>query len=128
MEPAAERRIWIVEDEPAAGALATELCESVGAAATLFRAPLPFLTALRMASPPDVVVLDWRLENELSAALFLAVRHRAPELPVVYWTGNTRDSLPTMILADANARVVDKAAGTVAFERALAWALGERPA
>ena len=44
----------------------------------MFRAPLPFLAALREWSPPTAVVLDWRLEHELSAALFLATRHRYP--------------------------------------------------
>lgn len=124
--PGPERRIWIVEDEPAAAALAAEMCESSGAIPTVFASPLPFLTALRMSRPPVAVVLDWRLEREVSAALFLAVRHRAPELPVVYWTGNATGALPAMILSDGHARVVDKASGAVAFEEALAWALAGR--
>jgi DNA-binding NtrC family response regulator len=126
--PGAKRRVWIVEDEPAAAELAAELCEGWGATATVFLAPLPFLTALRMAAPPAAVVLDWRLEREVSSALFLAIRHRAPEMPVVYWTGNPRSSLPAMILADGHVRVIDKAEGTAAFEAALAWALGTRTA
>ena len=36
---------------------------------------------------PVAVILDWRLEHELSAALFLATRHRYPRMPVIYWTG-----------------------------------------
>jgi hypothetical protein len=39
------RPIWIVEDEPAAAKLAADLCEASGAEASVFRAPLPFLTA-----------------------------------------------------------------------------------
>src|SRR5687767_8855251 len=72
------RDVWIVEDEPAAGMLAAELCEACGAAASVFRAPLPYLAALRGPTVPMAVVLDWRLENALSAALFLATRHRHP--------------------------------------------------
>jgi CheY-like chemotaxis protein len=127
VQPVAERRVWIVEDEPAAAALAVELCEASGAVASVFRAPLPFLAALRVDDPPAVVVLDWRLEEQLSAALFLATRHRHPTLPVVYWTGSAAGGLPSMIRDDAETRVVDKAAGTRAFEDAMAWALGRQP-
>ena len=115
--------VWIVEDEPASAALAVELCESVGAATSVFRAPLPFLTALRERSRPAAIVLDWRLEHELSAALFLATRHRYPMVAVVYWTGSQASALPSMIREDASTRVVDKAEGAVAFERALMWAV-----
>ena len=119
-----ERRVWIVEDEPAAAELAAELCEGWGADALVFRAPLPFLDALRARDRPTAVVLDWRLERELSAALFLATRHRYPRLPVIYWTGHASGELPSMIVDDAHTRVVDKAGGTEPFERALDWAGG----
>lgn len=118
--------VWVVEDEPAAAALAVELCGASGAGAVVFRTPLPFLAALRNGPPPDAVVLDWRLEHELSAALFLATRHRHPALRVVYWTGSAADSLPSMIREDANAVVIDKASGSAAFEMALRWALEAR--
>ncbi len=127
VDPVWERHVWIVEDEPAAATLAAELCEQGGAAPTVFRAPLPYLAALRGPATPAAVILDWRLEHELSAALFLATRHRHPDLPVVFWTGSPPESLPAMIRADANARIVDKASGTSAFESALSWAL-ETPA
>jgi DNA-binding NtrC family response regulator len=119
------RRVWIVEDEPAAAALAADLCRGAGIEATVFPTPLPFLAALRDDSPPSAVVLDWRLEHQLSAALFLATRHRYPAMPVVYWTGSPTDQLPAMIRADGSTRVVDKAAGSVAFEAALEWATRE---
>jgi DNA-binding NtrC family response regulator len=117
-----DRRVWIVEDEPASATLAAELCEGWGAEVSVFRAPLPFLSALRDRSRPTAVVLDWRLEHELSAALFLATRHRYPTLPVVYWTGHAAAALPSMITGDARTIVVDKAGGTEPFERALEWA------
>jgi DNA-binding NtrC family response regulator len=116
------RLVWIVEDEPASAALAVELCEGWGARVSVFRAPLPFLAALRDREQPTAVVLDWRLEHELSAALFLATRHRYPSLPVIYWTGHAAGALPSMITDDALTRVVDKAEGTEPFERALDWA------
>ena len=118
-----ERRIWIVEDEPAAAMLAAELCEAHGAAASVFRRPATFLAALRTSAAPTAVILDWRLEHELSAALFLATRHRHPRLPVIYWTGSTLGALPSMISEDRWATIVDKSTGTAPFERALAWAL-----
>jgi CheY-like chemotaxis protein len=120
-----ERRAWVVEDEPAAAALAAEMCEASGAATTVFRFPLPYLTALRGGPAPAVVVLDWRLERELSAGLFLATRHRHPRLPIIYWTASTSDALPSMISDDRYTIVVDKAGGTAPFEEALAWALDE---
>ena len=116
------RHVWIVEDEPASAALAVELCEGIGSETTVFRAPLPYLSALRDRTPPHTIVLDWRLEHELSAALFMATRHRYPDLPVVYWTGHPASALPSMIREDARTMVVDKAGGAEAFERALAWA------
>ena len=123
-----ERRIWIVEDEPAAAMLASELCEAQGAAASVFRRPATFLAALRSSAPPSAVVLDWRLEHELSAPIFLATRHRHPRLPVIYWTGSTLGALPSMISDDRWARIVDKATGTASFEEALAWALAQADA
>ena len=117
------RPIWIVEDEPAAGALAADLCVQCGAEPSVFRAPLPYLAALRGPSAPHAVVLDWRLEHELSSALFLATRHRYPQLPVIYWTGSPVDALPAMIREDRHAVIVDKAAGSRAFETAVLRAL-----
>lgn len=122
--PSTNPHVWIVEDEPAAATLAAELCEGWGADVSLFRASMPFLAALRDDVRPTAVVLDWRLEHELSAALFLATRHRYPDLPVIYWTGQGAASLPTMIVDDERTTVVDKAGGAAPFERALDWAGG----
>ncbi len=117
------RHVWIVEDEPAAGMLAAELCEACGAEASVFRAPVPYLAALRGVGAPMAVVLDWRLENQLSAALFLATRNRHPRMPVIYWTASPGSSLPAMIRDDRWTMVVDKAGGAESFESALSWAL-----
>jgi DNA-binding NtrC family response regulator len=122
-QSAESRPIWIVDDEPAAARLAADMCTARGAEAAVFPAPLPYLTALRSVGPPAAVVLDWRLENELSAALYLATRHRYPRLPVIYWTGSVTSKLPDMVRGDAMTVVVDKADGSVPFERALSWAL-----
>jgi DNA-binding NtrC family response regulator len=124
---AVQRRVWIVEDEPAAATLAADLCGTSGAEASIFRIPLTFLTELRLGPAPAAVVLDWRLEHELSAALFMAVRHRHPRLPIIYWTGSPRDALPAMIRDDGTTVIVDKAAGSASFEQALAWAFGAAP-
>ena len=123
VDPGWERRVWIVEDEPAAATLALDMCEAFGAEASVFRAPLAYLAALRGPGAPMAVVLDWRLENELSAALFLATRHRHPRVPVIYWTGSPSSSLPAMIRDDQWTMVVDKAGGADSFESALSWAL-----
>ena len=86
--PRRQPRVWIVEDEPAAAELAAELCEAMGRGGIGLPAAAPVPAALREAPPPMAVVLDWRLEHELSAALFMATRHRFPQLPVIYWTGS----------------------------------------
>ena len=122
-----QRRAWIVEDEPAAAALAAELCEANGAAPTVFRQATSFLAGIRSSPEPDVLVLDWRLENELSAALFMATRHRYPRLPIIYWTGSRTEALPSMIQDDECTIVIDKAAGSSPFEDALAWAMDGAP-
>ncbi len=115
--------VWIVEDEPAAAELAAAVCEAAGAEASVFRAPLPFLAALRSRQRPAAIILDWRLERELSSALFMATRYRYPDVPVIYWTGSAASLLPAMIRDDARTVVVDKADGTASFELALEWAL-----
>ncbi|HET8776339.1 MAG TPA: hypothetical protein VFN76_01645, partial [Candidatus Limnocylindria bacterium] len=84
--PSWQPRVWIVEDEPAAASLAAELCEGRGVTASVFEDPLPYLAALRTDSPPVAIVLDWRLEHELSAAVYMTTRHHYPLLPVIYWT------------------------------------------
>jgi len=119
--------VWIVEDEPAAAELAADICSSAGLEPTVFSAPLPFLAALRDRAGPRAVILDWRLERELSAALFMATRHRHPRLPVIYWTGSVSTALPSMILEDAMTVVVEKSDGAVPFERAIAWAIDADP-
>ena len=119
--------VWIVEDEPAAADLAADICEAGDVGAHVFRSPLPFLRAFRDRPAPSAIVLDWRLEHELTAALFMATRHRFPALPVIYWTGSARDSLPDMILEDPMTRVIEKTDGAGAFEGALRWALRGRP-
>jgi DNA-binding NtrC family response regulator len=121
--PTTAAAVWIVEDEPAAAALAADLCALNGTLAYIYRDAQLFLDALHSEARPAVLVLDWRLERGLSAPLFMAARHREPALPVVFWTGTSAQALPQMIQQDPRARVVDKAEGTAAFERALRWAL-----
>ena len=114
--------VWVLEDEPGPAELVVDLCRTADVRPVLFRTAAPLLRALR-TSVPSVVVLDWRLGNELSAPLFLAIRHRLPTLPVIYWTASSPETLPTMILNDPMTRVVEKTAGIEAFEDALAWGL-----
>jgi CheY-like chemotaxis protein len=115
--------VGVVEDDPSVAALASDLCRGMGASPLLFASPTPFLQAFS-DDAPRAVVLDWRLEREVSAAAFMAIRHRYPELPVVCWTASPRESLPAMVHHDPMTRIVDKASGMAAFEHALTWALG----
>jgi CheY-like chemotaxis protein len=114
--------VSVLEDEPALAELAADLCRGLGVTAAVYASPAPFLEAARIA-PPRVLVLDWRLQGQLGAAAFMAVRHRYPQLPVVCWTASPAWQLPQMIRQDPMTRVIDKAAGAEAFEAALRWAL-----
>lgn len=125
--PGLDHAVWIVEDEPAAALLAADLCKASGASSSTFRDPLSFLAALRSAPGPAAVILDWRLEREVSAGLFLATRHRYPSLPVIYWTGSVAGELPAVIRNDPWAVVVEKGTSTSSFEDALDWALDASP-
>lgn len=116
--------VVIVEDDPAVAQLAADLCVAAGAEPQVFRSTLPVLRALPSGTRPAVAVLDWRLEHELSAALFMALRHRYPALPIVYWTASSPAALPSMIREDPLTRSVEKSGGSAAFEAALEWALG----
>jgi FixJ family two-component response regulator len=114
-----------VDDEPAAAALACEMCELAGLEAIPFGSAVSYLGALRGPGTPALVVLDWRLEHELSAALFMATRQQYPTLPIIFWTGSEVGALPRMVHDDPNVQVLAKSGGSAEFEAALAWALGE---
>jgi FixJ family two-component response regulator len=114
--------VWVVDDEPAAAALACEMCDIAGLQPTAFRDPVSYLGALRGPTAPGAVVLDWRLEHELSAALFMATRQRYPTLPIIFWTGSEPGSLPRMVHHDPNVRVLAKSSGSAEFDAALSWA------
>jgi DNA-binding NtrC family response regulator len=119
--------VGVVEDDPGVAALAADLCNGLGANASVFTSPTQFLRAFD-AEAPRAVVLDWRLERAVGSPAFMAIRHRFPQLPVVCWTACPTDELPAMLHADPMTRVVDKAAGLAAFEAALTWALSAEAA
>jgi DNA-binding response OmpR family regulator len=116
-------RIAILEDDPRLGELAVELCRDMNVEAAHYFVPADFLDAARR-DPPRALILDWRLNAQLGAAAFMAVRHRYPDMPVVCWTASPAWQLPQMIRQDAMSRVVDKAAGAADFEAAVRWAIG----
>jgi CheY-like chemotaxis protein len=114
--------VCVLEDEASLASLAAELCRGLGASVALYESAAACLKAACLA-PPRVLVLDWRLRDQLGAAAFLSMRHRYPNLPVVCWTASKAPQLPDMIHRDPRTRVVDKAAGVDPFEAALRWAL-----
>lgn len=115
------RTVWIVDDERHAAELAADLCRGAGLRSLVFRSHQPYLDAMRDAEAPFAVVLDWRLENQLSAGVFMATRHRFPDLSIIYWTASATSELPAMIRDDPATAVVEKVHGNGAFERALDW-------
>jgi CheY-like chemotaxis protein len=119
----ASTRISILEDDATLGELAAELCHGLGAEPEIYDAPADLLEAARL-NAPRALVLDWRLQGQLGAAAFMAVRHRYPAMPVVCWTASPAWNLPQMIRDDPTTQVIDKAAGATAFEAAVRWAIG----
>jgi CheY-like chemotaxis protein len=113
--------VSVLEDDPTLAAIASELCTDLGADVTIFPAPAACLEAAHV-SPPSVLVLDWRLQDQVGAAAFMALRHRHPRLPVVCWTATPAWLLPQMILLDPLTRVIGKTAAMSGFEAALRWA------
>jgi FixJ family two-component response regulator len=122
VEPPAD--VAVLEDDPQVAALAVELCRELGLQAASFPAPAPFLAAYEL-QPPRVVVLDWLLEREIGSAVYMAVRHRFGDVPIVCWTGMEPALLPDMVADDARTQVVAKAAGAAPFQNAIRWALDE---
>ena len=114
--------VVILEDDALLADLAAELCASLGLRSHVFATPAACLDAVR-DDTPAALVLDWRLQDQLGAAAFMAVRHRLPDLPVVCWTASPAWHLPQMIREDPMTQVVDKAAGAIGFESALRRAL-----
>ena len=114
--------VSVLEDEAPLASLAADMCRGMGASVALYESPAECLDAARL-SPPRVLVLDWRLRDQLGAAAFMSVRHRYPQLPVVCWTASHASQLPLMIREDPLTRVVDKSAGMESFEAALRWGL-----
>jgi FixJ family two-component response regulator len=114
--------VAVLEDDAHLAELAVELCDRLGLSAATYRSPAGFLGEVSHNSP-RVLILDWRFERELGAAVFMAVRHRLGDLPIVCWTSTTITDLPTMLVRDPAVRIVQKSRGVEAFESALRWAM-----
>ncbi|HEX2194689.1 MAG TPA: response regulator [Candidatus Limnocylindria bacterium] len=113
--------VAVLEDDEELATLAVEMCAKAGLSAARYSRAGEFLGAVS-TRPPKLVVLDWRLERELGAAAFMAVRHRLGGLPIVCWTSTPAHELPAMLAGDALVRIVSKSAGVDAFEAAVRWA------
>jgi DNA-binding NtrC family response regulator len=113
--------VAVLEDEPQLAELAVELCGRVGLTAETYSSPTAFLGEVSLVAP-RLLILDWRFERELGAAVFMTVRHRFGALPIVCWTGTPASDLPTMVVDDPRVRVVPKSDGIDAFEAAVRWA------
>ena len=116
--PAVLPDVAVLEDETALAELAAEICAGLGLRAATYRTPATFLADFD-GVPPRLVILDWRLEREIGAATFMALRHRFGDVPIVCWTGLSPSSLPAMVLDDARTELVRKASGVAAFEAAV---------
>jgi FixJ family two-component response regulator len=114
--------VAVLEDDQTLSDLAVELCDRMGLSSATYRSPAGFLGEVSHISP-RLLILDWRFERELGAAVFMAVRHRFGDLPIVCWTSSSITDLPAMLVRDPSVRIVQKARGVDAFESAVRWAL-----
>ena len=64
----------------------------------------------------------YRVERELGSAVFMSVRHRFGDLPIVCWTATPISDLPSMLIRDPRVRIVQKSRGVDAFDAAVRWA------
>ena len=113
--------VAVLEDDPQLAELAAELCARVGLSAAIYPSPGVFLGEVSV-TPPRLLILDWRFERELGAAVFMTVRHRFGDLPIVCWTATPAHDLPAMVVDDPRVRIVPKSDGIDAFEAAVRWA------
>ncbi len=113
--------VAVLEDDPQLANLAVELCGRVGLSAETYPSPAAFLEEAS-PTPPRLLILDWRFEHELGAAVFMTVRHRFGNLPIVCWTATAANDLPAMVVDDPQVCIVPKSAGIEAFEAAVRWA------
>lgn len=122
----ARPHVAVLEDDPQMAAVVVEVCRVMGLRAAVFRTAAAY-QAVFHDSAPRLVILDWRLEREVTAAVFLVMRHRWPGLPIVFWTASTERDLPAMVTSDRRTRVVPKTSGVGALEAAIRGAslLGE---
>lgn len=114
--------VAVLEDDPNLAELAVELCDRMGLSAATYRSPAGFLGEVGHHAP-RLLILDWRFERELGAAVFMSVRHRFGDLPIVCWTATAITDLPAMLVRDPNVRIVQKSRGIGAVEAALRWAI-----
>jgi DNA-binding response OmpR family regulator len=113
--------VAVLEDDPQLAELAVELCRRMGLSAQTYSSPGAFLGDATVTRP-RLLILDWRFERELGAAVFMTVRHRFGDLPIVCWTATPASDLPSMVVDDPRVRIVPKPDGIEAFEVAVRWA------
>jgi CheY-like chemotaxis protein len=118
--------VAVLEDERELADLAVEVCRQLGLSAGVFGTPAAYNVAFGQRRP-RLVILDWRLDREVAAAVYMALRHRFGDLQIVLWTATGEGELPGMLGADPHTRVVRKSSGLVSLETALRDAIAAAP-
>ncbi len=114
--------VAVLEDERELADLAVEVCRQLGLSAAVFETSAAYNGAFG-GRRPSLVILDWRLEHEVAAAVYMALRHRFDDLRIVLWTATGERELPGMLDADPHTRVVRKSSGLEALEGAIREAI-----
>ena len=114
--------VAVLEDERELADLAVEVCRQLGLTASVFRTAAAYNETFA-GRRPRLVILDWRLDREVAAAVYMALRHRFDDLQIVLWTATGERELPGMLGADPRTRVVRKSSGLETLEAALREAI-----
>lgn len=118
--------VAVLEDQRQLADLAVELCARLGLRAVPFSSSSRYNAAFRDRRP-RLVILDWRLEHEVAAAVYMGLRHRHDDLPVVVWTATGEHDLPPMVATHPYTCVVQKASAIETLEAAIRWAAATPP-
>jgi PAS domain S-box-containing protein len=106
-EPSPQRRILVIDDEPAVQDVIRRFLEIAGHAVTCATTGHGALEVLD-SKPIDLVVLDWMIPKEEGKNNFQAIRRAHHEMPILLCTGLVETSHATELLAAGRVNLLRK--------------------
>ncbi len=100
-------KVLVVDDEEAVRLVTVEMLQRMGYAATAADSGQNALAQISEQAF-DLVLLDLAMPEMSGAETFNALRQIAPEVPVLFMTGYSRDDLQEVLDGHCNAQVLPK--------------------